>query len=98
MNVPRCRRRIAMGIKMRPKPAKKPPSAKGLGEWPVSCAEVDEMPVAIFTVTLPVAFADTNSLEGLKAHEEFAGSEPQLKVSVPLEPPIVARLRAKLAD
>src|ERR1700727_761689 len=94
-NVPRCRRRIAMGIRMRPKPTKKPRSATGLGEWPVFCADVDEMPVAIFTVMLPVALAFTVSFGGLKVQEEFAGSEPQLKLNVPLEPPMVARLRAK---
>lgn len=97
-NVPRCRRRIATGIRMRPRPTKKLPDANGFGEWPVFCADVDEMPVAIFTVTLPVALAFTVSFGGLKVQEEFAGSEPQLKLKVPLEPPIVARLRAKLAD
>ena len=96
--VPRCRRRIATGTRIRPKPTKKLRSANGLGEWPVFCVDVDEMPVAIFTVTLPVALPFTVSFGGLKVQEEFAGSEPQLKVKVPLEPPIVARLRAKLAD
>ena len=61
------------------------------------CAEVEEIPVAIFTATLPVAFGATLSLAGLKLHAEFAGSEPQAKVNVPLDPFIVARLNVKVA-
>ena len=97
-SVPRRRQRIATGTMKRPRPKKMPPDANGPAAWPTFRAEVDARPVAIFTVTLPVAFADTVSFGGLKMHEEFVGSEPQVKVKVPLEPPIVARLSAKLAD
>ena len=43
-------------------------------------------PVEIFTVRDPVAFAGTDSEAGLKLQEEFAGSELQEKVNVPLDP------------
>jgi hypothetical protein len=42
--------------------------------------------VATFTVTLPLAFAGTEVLPGLKLQEEFAGSELHAKVKVPLDP------------
>ena len=58
---------------------------------------VEERPVAICTVTLPVAFAETTSLAGLKVQAELDGSELQAKVKVPLDPLIVARLIVKLA-
>ena len=43
-------------------------------------------PVEMFSVTLPVPFADTASLKGLKPHEEFTGSEPHENVNVPDDP------------
>ena len=46
-------------MRIRPRPASNLPNANGLGEWPVFNAEVDERPVAIFTVALPVAPAFT---------------------------------------
>ena len=49
-------------------------------------AEAAEMPVAIFTATVPVVFAPTVSLGGLKLQAELAGSAVQAKVNVPLEP------------
>lgn len=54
-------------------------------------------PVAMVAITLPVALAATDSLNGLKVQEEFAGSVPQLKVNVPAEPLIVAMPSVKLA-
>ena len=54
-------------------------------------------PVAMVTVTLPAALAATDSLNGLKVQEEFAGSVPQLKVKVPAEPLIVATTSVKVA-
>ena len=53
--------------------------------------------MAICTVALPVAFAETASLTGLKVQAELDGSELQAKVKVPPDPLIVARLMAKLA-
>ena len=61
------------------------------------CADVEGFPVAILSIALPVAFADTVSLGGLKIQDAFAGSEPQVKVNVPADPLIVARLTVKLA-
>lgn len=61
------------------------------------CSEVEERPVAICTVTLPVAPADTTSLAGLKAQAELDGSELQAKLKVPLDPLIVVRFTLKLA-
>ena len=95
--MPLCRRRIATGNMMRPRPTNEPLNANGPGAWPVFCAEVETSPVAIFTATLPDVFAGTTSFGGLNVQEEFAGSELQLKVKATLEPPIVARLSAKLA-
>lgn len=60
-------------------------------------ADVEEMPVVICTVALPVAFAETASMDGLKVQAELDGSEPQAKLKVPLDPLIVARLNVKLA-
>jgi hypothetical protein len=42
----------------------------------LGCAEIVTCPVAICTITLPVVFAATVSLVGLKEHAEFAGSDP----------------------
>jgi hypothetical protein len=42
--------------------------------------------VAIFTVRLPVEFAATDSLVGLKLQDEFAGSELHENVKVPVDP------------
>jgi hypothetical protein len=42
--------------------------------------------VATFTVRLPVEFAATDSLAGLKPQDEFAGSELHEKVKVPVDP------------
>ena len=44
------------------------------------------MPVAIFTVRLPVEFAATDSLTGLKPQAELAGSELHENVKVPADP------------
>lgn len=60
-------------------------------------AEVEARPVAICTVALPVAFAVTISLVGLKLQAELGGSELQAKIKVPLDPLIVARVIVKLA-
>jgi hypothetical protein len=50
-------------------------------------AEADwPRPVEMFTVTLPVPFADTDSLVGLKLQDEFAGNEPHKNVNVPADP------------
>jgi hypothetical protein len=62
-----------------------------------ACAAVDDKPVAICTVTVPVALEDTVSLVGLNLHAELDGSEPQLKVKVAVVPLVVARLMAKVA-
>ena len=96
-NVPRRRRRIAKGKRMRLTPRARSRDANSPGARLEFSAEVEARPVATCTATLPVAFADTVSFGGLKVHEEFAGSELQLKVKVPLEPPSVVRLRVKLA-
>jgi hypothetical protein len=48
--------------------------------------EFDATPVATRTVTLPVLFAATVSLAGLKLQAALLGREPQLKVKVPEEP------------
>jgi hypothetical protein len=43
-------------------------------------------PVAMLNMTVPVAFAGTDSLPGLKLQEEFVGSEPHANVKVPVDP------------
>ncbi len=48
----------------------------------------EETPVAMFTVTVPVAFAAMDSVDGLKLQEELAGKPVHEKVKVPLDPPI----------
>jgi hypothetical protein len=45
-----------------------------------------EFPVAMFTVRLPVEFAGTDSLTGLKPQDEFDGSELHENVKVPVDP------------
>jgi len=40
----------------------------------------------MFTVTLPLEFAATAWLAGLKAHEEFAGTALQARLKVPADP------------
>ena len=47
----------------------------------------------MFRVTLPVPFAGTDSVAGLKLHDEFAGSELQEKVNVPADPFAGVRMR-----
>ena len=83
----------AMGTTKRPSATKSIRDENGLA----FCEEVEERPVAIFTVAFPVAFAETTSLVGLKVQAELAGSELQAKMKVPLDPLIVARLIVKLA-
>jgi len=60
-------------------------------------AEVEERPVAICAVTVPVVFAETASLVGLNVHAELAGSELHANVKVPFDPLIVARSMVKMA-
>ena len=42
--------------------------------------------MAMFTMTLPLEFAGTDALPGLKPQEEFAGSELHEKLNVPADP------------
>jgi hypothetical protein len=46
----------------------------------------EEIPVAICTMTVPVAFAAMDSLAGLELHEELLGSPLHENVKVPLDP------------
>jgi hypothetical protein len=56
----------------------------GLGR--IDSTEADACPVAICTVRLPVVFAATDSLVGLKVHAACTGSVPHAKVNVPADP------------
>jgi hypothetical protein len=51
----------------------------------------------MFTLTFPIAFAGTDSLDGLKPQEEYAGSELHEKVKVPADPFSGARVNAYVA-
>ena len=87
----------ASGMRKRPSATKDMRDEDGPGTRSAFCADVEARPVAICTVALPVAFAETTSLPGLKVQAELDGSEPQAKLKVPLDPLIVARLNVKLA-
>jgi hypothetical protein len=87
----------ASGIRKRSTATKSMRDEDGPGTRSVFRAEVEERPVAICAVTLPVALAETTSLAGLKVQAELDGSEPHAKVKAPLDPFIVARLIVKLA-
>jgi hypothetical protein len=87
----------ASGSMKRPRAANSMRDVDALGAWSRFCAEVEARPVAICTVALPVAFAVTTSVTGLKLQTELDGSALQAKVKVPLDALIVARLIVNVA-
>jgi hypothetical protein len=75
-------RQHARGKRTRPQRVETGPQPDGRTKR----AELDETPVATWTMTLPVVPAPTVALAGLKVQTVLLGSEPQLNAKIPEEP------------